>query len=81
MQKILLPLLCFCVASVAHAATDTAALKQTLQQQYQQAIGPIDQVNTTPVQGLYEVVTGDHIYYSDESGRYQIGRASCRERV
>ncbi len=72
MQKILLSLLFFCAAGAVHAATDTAALKQTLQQQYQQAIGPIDQVNPTPVAGLYEVVTGDHIYYSDESGRYLI---------
>lgn len=72
MQKILLSLLFFCAAGAVHAATDTAALKKTLQQQYQQAIGPIDQVNPTPVAGLYEVVTGDHIYYSDESGRYLI---------
>ena len=75
MHKILLSLLCFCVASVASvalAANDTTAIKQTLQQNYQQAIGPIDQVNPTPIGGLYEVVTGDHIYYSDESGRYLI---------
>lgn len=72
MRKILLSLLFFCVAGSAHAAADTAALKQTLQQQYQQAIGTIAQVNPTPIGGLYEVVTGDHIYYADESGRYLI---------
>ena len=72
MHKILLSLLFCCAANVAIAANDTTPIKQILQQNYQQAIGPIDQVNPTPVQGLYEVVTGDHIYYSDESGRYLI---------
>lgn len=70
MKKLLLISLSLCAAVAQAAATDTAALKQTLQQNYQQAIGPIDQVNPTPIGGLYEVVTGDHIYYSDESGRY-----------
>lgn len=72
MQKILLSLLICCATNVAHAADDTTAIKQTMQQNYQQTIGPIDQVNTTPVPGLFEVVTGDHIFYSDESGRYLI---------
>ncbi|GAB4116047.1 MAG: thiol:disulfide interchange protein DsbC [Sideroxydans sp.] len=70
MNKLLLLSLSLCAAFAQAAGNDTAALKQTLQQNYQQAVGPIDQVNPTPVNGLYEVVTGDHIYYSDESGRY-----------
>ncbi len=61
--------------SLAHAAeTDktAATIKDTLQKNYQQLIGPIDQVNPSPVPGLYEVVTGDHIFYTDESAQYLI---------
>ena len=60
--------------SLAHAAeTDkTAAIKDTLQKNYEQLIGPVDQVNKSPIPGLYEVVTGDHIFYTDESGQYLI---------
>ncbi|MFA5371229.1 MAG: DsbC family protein [Sideroxydans sp.] len=72
MKKLLLLSLSLCAAFAQAAPNDTAALKQVLQQKHQQAIGPIDQVNTTPVTGLYEIVTSDHIYYSDESGRYLI---------
>jgi thiol:disulfide interchange protein DsbC len=32
----------------------------------------IAQVNKTPIMGLYEVVTSDHIFYADESGEYLI---------
>lgn len=61
--------------SFAHAAeTDktAAALKETLQKNYAQLIGPVDQVNKSPIPGLYEVVTGDHIFYTDESAQYLI---------
>lgn len=54
-------------ASLAHAADDKAAtIKDTLQKNYQQLIGPVEQVNPSPMSGLYEVVTGDHIFYTDE---------------
>ncbi len=62
-------------ASLAHAADPdktAAAIKATLQQNYEQLIGPVDQVNKSPVSGLYEVVTGDHIFYTDESVQYLI---------
>ncbi len=61
--------------SLAHAAeTDktAAAIKNTLQKSYEQLIGPVDQVNKTPIPGLYEVVTGDHIFYTDKSAQYII---------
>src|SRR5574340_1576518 len=60
--------------SFAHAAdTDkAAAIKDTLQKNYEQLIGPVDQVNKSPIPGLYEVVTGDHIFYTDESAQYLI---------
>ena len=61
--------------SMAHAAeTDktAATIKDTLQKNYAQLIGPVDQVNKSPVPGLYEVVTGDHIFYTDKSAQYLI---------
>jgi thiol:disulfide interchange protein DsbC len=61
--------------SMAHAAeTDktAATIKDTLQKNYAQLIGPVDQVNKSPVPGLYEVVTGDHIFYTDKTARYLI---------
>lgn len=61
--------------SLAHAAeTDkaAAAVKDTLQKNYAPLIGPVDQVNRSPIPGLYEVVTGDHIFYTDESAQYLI---------
>lgn len=58
--------------SLAIAADDkAAAIKESLQK-YQQLIGPVDQVNTSPVSGLYEVVTGDHIFYTDEKAEILI---------
>ncbi|MDD2701169.1 MAG: DsbC family protein [Sideroxydans sp.] len=58
--------------SLAHAADDkSAAVKESLQK-YQQLIGPVDQVNASPVNGLYEVVTGDHIFYTDEKAEILI---------
>ena len=61
--------------SLAHAAeTDktAAAIKNTMIKNYEQLIGPVDQVNKTPIPGLYEVVTGDHIFYTDKSAQYLI---------
>jgi len=61
--------------SLAHAAeTDktAAAIKSTLQKNYEQLIGPVDQVNKSPIPGLYEVVTGDHIFYTDKTAQYLI---------
>lgn len=61
--------------SLAHAAeTDKTAvsIKVTLQKNYAQLIGPIDQVNKSPIPGLYEVVTGDHIFYTDKTAQYLI---------
>lgn len=56
--------------SLAHAAeTDiTAKLKSTLGKE----LGVITQINKSPVVGLYEVVTSDHVFYADESGQYLI---------
>jgi thiol:disulfide interchange protein DsbC len=53
----------------AHA--DEATMRDSLQKNYPQ-IGEVDQVNKTPMPGLYEVVTPDHLFYTDEQTRYLI---------
>lgn len=61
--------------SFAHAAeTDKTAdaIKVTLQKNYEQLIGPVSQVNKSPISGLYEVITGDHIFYTDKTAQYLI---------
>ena len=73
MYKILLLLLLS--VSLAHAAeTDktATAIKDTLQKNYAQLIGSVQQVNKSPIPGLYEVVTGDHIFYTNKAAQYLI---------
>ena len=56
--------------SLAQAAeTDTAS---KLKNDLSAVLGEITQVNQSPISGLYEVVTQDHIYYADKSGLYLI---------
>jgi thiol:disulfide interchange protein DsbC len=66
-------LLVFLSVSLAQAAeTDVASrLKDTLSKK----VGDVEQVNKSPITGLYEVVTSDHIFYADESGQYLIDGA------
>jgi thiol:disulfide interchange protein DsbC len=45
-----------------------AKLKETLSK----TIGVVTQVNKSPVAGLYEVVTEERIFYTDEKGQYLI---------
>jgi thiol:disulfide interchange protein DsbC len=61
--------------SLAHAAEpDKTAdtIKDTLRQNYSQFIGPVNQVNKSPIPGLYEVITEDHIFYTDKTAQYLI---------
>lgn len=59
--------------ALAHAADDKAAsIKDTLQKNYQQLIGPVEQVNPSPMSGLFEVVAGDHIFYTDDKAEILI---------
>jgi thiol:disulfide interchange protein DsbC len=56
--------------SFAHAAeTDSSAKLKTL---LSKAVGEVAQINKSPIAGLYEVVTQDHVFYTDESGQYLI---------
>ena len=57
--------------SCAAHADDLSRLKTKLQQDYPQ-IGQVQQVNKTPVPGLYEVVTTEHLFYVDQTGQYLI---------
>lgn len=55
--------------SIAHATeVDTTKLKDSVSK----SVGEISQINKSPISGLYEVVTPDHIFYSDESGQFLI---------
>ncbi|HAF45966.1 MAG: thiol:disulfide interchange protein [Sideroxydans sp. GWF2_59_14] len=67
-------LLLLLTISFAHAETDktAASIKETLKNNYEQLIGPVDQVNKSPIPGLYEVVTSDHIFYTDKSAQFLI---------
>jgi len=62
-------LLALLTSSCAYA--DEAALRERLQTSYPQ-LGKVEQVNKSPVPGLYEVVTQDHVLYTDEQARYII---------
>jgi thiol:disulfide interchange protein DsbC len=66
-----LRLLAFCLlvhAGASQAQAETDALLATLKTKYPTMT--IDAVNRTPVPGLYEVVMGRKLAYSDASGRY-----------
>ena len=71
MTKALLLLLAVFVAS-AHAGE--AEIKSTLQKKLPQ-IGQINQVVKSPVAGLYEVITQDHLFYTDDKAQYLIDGA------
>jgi len=68
MLKYLLPLL-LAVSCAAYA--DESAVRERLQKNHPQ-LGQVDQVNKSPVPGLYEVVTPDHLFYTDEEAHYLI---------
>lgn len=71
-KTLLLLLLSISFAHAAETDKTAAAIKAALLKNYEQLIGPVDQVNKSPIPGLYEVVTGDHIFYTDKSGHYLI---------
>lgn len=60
------------LVSCAHA--DEAAIKDALQNKIPR-IGQINQVNKTPVPGLYEVVTQESLFYTDENAQFIINGA------
>jgi len=71
-KTLLLALLSISIAHAAETDKTAATLKADLQKNYEQLIGPVSLVSKSPIPGLYEVVTGDHIFYTDSKGRYLI---------
>ncbi|MEI7841729.1 MAG: DsbC family protein [Gallionellaceae bacterium] len=53
----------------AAVAETNAKLQSSLNKN---GVRDISQINKSPIAGLYEVVTSDHIYYADENGEYLI---------
>ena len=72
LKTLLLLLLSVSLAHAAETDKTAASIKNTLHKNYEQLIGPVDQVNKSPIPGLYEVVTGDHIFYTDKTAQYLI---------
>lgn len=66
MYKIIPLLLCFAFSS-AHAAE--AEIRQSLQSKFPN-IGKLEHIVKTPYSGLYEVVVGEQLLYTDEQGLY-----------
>ena len=64
-------ILLLAVLSCTGVYASEATVKDTLQKNYPQ-IGKIVKVNKADFLGLYEVVTGDHLFYTDEKAQYLI---------
>lgn len=62
------------IATLTIANAGEAEIKSTLQKKVPQ-IGQINQVVKSPVPGLYEVVTQDHLFYTDEKAQFLIDAA------
>lgn len=60
--------------SISFACAGEADIKSTLQKKVPQ-IGQISQVKKSPVPGLYEVITQDHLFYTDEKAQFLIDAA------
>lgn len=71
MQKVLFLLL---AAYFSSAYAGEAEIKNSLQKKVPQ-IGPINQIRKAAVPGLYEVVTQDHLFYTDEKAQFLIDGA------
>jgi len=63
----LITLLLLTACSTAHAGE--AEIRQSLQSKFQN-IGKLEHIVKTPYSGLYEVVVGEQLLYTDEQGQY-----------
>lgn len=66
-MKKILALLLFTALSTAHAGE--AEIRQSLQSKFPN-IGKLEHIVKTPYSGLYEVVVGDQLVYTDDQGLY-----------
>lgn len=62
------------VASISIAQAGEAEIKSTLQKRVPQ-IGQINQVVKSPIAGLYEVITQDHLFYTDDKAQFLLDGA------
>lgn len=62
------------IATLSVAYAGEAEIKSVLQKKVPQ-IGQINQVNKSPVPGLYEVITQDHLFYTDGKAQFLIDAA------
>lgn len=62
------------IATISIAFAGEAEIKSALQKKVPQ-IGQISQVNKSAVPGLYEVITQDHLFYTDSKGQFLIDGA------
>jgi thiol:disulfide interchange protein DsbC len=62
------------IATLSIAYAGEAEIKSTLQKKVPQ-IGQINTVAKSPVPGLYEVITLDHLFYTDEKAQFLIDAA------
>lgn len=67
--SILVPLLALLGAGTA--AADEAAIRKTLAERLP-SLPKIDEINKTPIAGIYEVRYGSELFYTDEHGSYVI---------
>lgn len=74
MTKALMLLLLVAIAPVSIARAGEADIQENLQKRIPQ-IGQIKQINKSALPGLYEVVTQDHLFYTDENALYLIDGA------
>jgi thiol:disulfide interchange protein DsbC len=70
MLKLLLLLLTALACSTAHASE--AKVRELLQKNFPQSAGKIEKVSKTGFLGLYEIVTRDQLFYTDEKAQYLI---------
>ena len=62
------------VASLSIAYAGEAEIKSSLEKKVPQ-IGQINQIVKSPVPGLYEVITQDHLFYTDDKAQFLIDGA------
>lgn len=69
--NMLIRVLLMMILATSCAYADESAVRDRLLKKHPQ-LGQVDQVNKSPITGLYEVVTPEHVLYTDESGDYII---------
>ncbi len=57
-------------ACAGNSGDVSPSIKQTIKKTLRDL--PIKAINTTPIAGLYEVQSGDKIYYTDDTGKYLV---------